>query len=248
MNQNKKLLVVLVLGIVIIVASIPIIFIIINNIQREENIQIKFLPNQMKSCPNHTTWLLLDIKTKTNDLMSNLSLYLNTNSSVEMEYKVWDNSQFSKVVEVFLYPNITHLNTIIEIEANVSSGRFSKIIYAQVLVLDWILEISPEIEAMRDEFVNYLSNNHANFKINGSTVWEGFGNAPQILVVEHYLYKSVYWEMEIAKHATIAPHDWVKIYLRPRSSLFPNWSGIIDSWSSGNYTVSEVDPPDEIYR
>ncbi|MDX1797187.1 MAG: hypothetical protein R3255_00925 [Candidatus Lokiarchaeia archaeon] len=248
MNYKKKFLIVLIMGIIITTTSIPLTFFIISSNQAKEPVQVQFIPAQIKSYPNHTAWLLLDIKTKNVDLMSNLSLNINTNSSIDMDLKIWDNSLLSKVVEVFLYPNITHLNTVIEIEANVSSGRIFQVDYAKVRVIDWTSVISSEIIAMRDEFVDYLSSNHTNFSINESTIWEEFGSAPQILVVEHYLFRSEYWEMELAKHATIAPHDWVEIYLRPRSSLFPNWSGHINSWSSGNYTIIEVDPPTEIYR
>ena len=248
MNPNRKRLIVILLGVIIIIALIPIIFIITYGSQEEEKIQIEFTPNLMKSCPNHTAWFLLDIRTRTNDLMSNLSLQINTNISIEMKYVVWDNSPLNKLVEVFLSPYVSHLDNLIEIEATVSSGEITKKDYAIIQVINWTIEISPEIEAMRDEFINYLSINHTNFKINESTVWEWLGNPPQILVVEHYLFKSPYWEMELRRHATIAPHDWVKVYLRPRSSLFPNWSATINSWSSGNHTIIEEDPPDEIFR
>ena len=248
MDIKKKIIIVSIIGTILIIASIPIILIIVFNNQDQENIQVEFIPNQIKTYPNHTAWLLLDIKTKNEDLMSILSLNIDTNSSIDLELEIWDNSPLSKVVEVFLYPNITHLHTVIEIKVNVSSGHIFKINQAFVRVIDWTLEIPPEILAMRDEFVNYLSTNYTYFGINESTVWEGLGSAPQILVVEHYLFRSTYWEMELARHATIAPHDWVEIYLRPRSSLFPNWSGQISSWSSINHTVIEIEPPDEIYR
>lgn len=247
MKGSKKFLI-LILVMALIIASIPIIFIIISNTQEQENIHIEFLPKRMKSYPNHTAWLLLDIRTKSSDLMSNLSLMINTNASIDMKYEIWETSSLSKVVEVFLYPNITHLDYEIEIEATLYSGGISKKDCAKIEIVDWTLEIPPEIEAMKNEFVSYLSLNHSNFKINASIIWEGLGRVPQILVVEHYLFKSTYWEMELAKHATMAPYDWVKIYLRLRFSLFPNWSGTINSWSSGNHTVLEVEPPDEIYR
>jgi hypothetical protein len=245
---KKKNLIVFIIGAILIITSIPIVFIIVSNTRERGNIRVTFIPYQIKSYPNHTTWLLLDIKTKNQVLMSNISLNIETNSSIDMELEIWDNSPVNKVVEVFLHPNNTHLNTVIEIEANISSGHISNVDYANVRVIDWTVDISPEIIAMREEFVDYLSSNHTKFGINESTMWEEFGNAPQILVVEHYLFRSAYWEMELARHATIAPHDWVEIYLRPRSSLFPNWSGHINSWSSGNHTIIEVDPPYEIYR
>jgi len=248
MKWNKKYTIVPLVGIILIIASIPIVFFVIYNTSGQKNLQIEFTPKEMKSYSNHSAWLLLDIRTNSNELMSNLSISIKTNISIELEYKIWENEPLRKIVEVFLYPNVTHLNNIIEIEAVASSGRISKKDYAKVQVLNWTSNISPTIELMRDVFVNYLSSNHSNFKINESTVWEGFGNAPFILVVEHYLFKSAFWEMELARHVMIAPHDWVKIYLRPRFSLFPNWSGTINSWSSGNHTIIETEPPNDIYR
>ncbi|MFX0003091.1 MAG: hypothetical protein ACFE9C_05945 [Candidatus Hodarchaeota archaeon] len=248
MNDRKRYLVVFVLVMAIIVASIPIIFIIIVNTAKEDNIQIEFTPKQMKSCPNHTAWLLLDIRTKTTDLMANLSLQINTNTSIKMEYEIWETAPLSKTIEVFLYPNTTHINNIIEVEATINSKGITKKDNAIVNVINWTIDISPEIITMRDEFVKYFSNNHSNFKINESTIWEWLGNPPQIIIVEHYLFKSTFWEMELARHVMIAPYDWVTVYLRPRYNIFPNWSGIINSWSSGNYTVVETEPPDEIFR
>jgi hypothetical protein len=165
-----------------------------------------------------------------------------------MNYEIWENSPLNILVEVFLYPNKTHIDNAIKIESIVSSEGISKKDYALVEVINWTMYSSPEIIAMRNEFINYLSNSHANFKINGTTIWDWLGNPPQIIIVEHYLFKSAFWEMELSRHVMIAPDDWVKVYLRPRSSLFPNWSGKIISWSSGNYTVVEEKPPTEIFR
>ena len=90
----------------------------------------------MKSYPNHTAWLLLDIRTINIDFMSNLSLAIETNSSIELEYKIWENNPLKKVIEVFLYPNITHLDTIIEIEATANSRGISKKDYAKVQIVN----------------------------------------------------------------------------------------------------------------
>ncbi|MFX1328742.1 MAG: hypothetical protein ACFE91_11495 [Promethearchaeota archaeon] len=248
MDRSRKILIISLIGAAIIIASISIIFIINSNIQKQESIHIEFIPKEMKSYPSHVVWLLLDIRTKNNDLMSNLSISIETNISIEMEYDIWENSQLGKVAEIFLYPNITHLDQMIEVEATASSNDLSYKDYAIIDIINWSSEISPLVEVMRDEIVSYLTNNHPEFKINESIVWEGFGNSPQILVVEHYLFKSEFWEMELARHVMIAPHDWVNIYLRSRSSLFPSWSGIINSWSSGNHTIIEIEPPENIFR
>jgi hypothetical protein len=215
---------------------------------QKQDLCLNFTPNELKSYPNHTAWLLLDIKTKNSDIMSNLSFTIETNVTIDFDYNIWNNTPAEKLIEIFLYPNITHLDNFILVEVNAVSGVNSKTENAVIYVIDWTSNLSPLIESMRDTFVNYFSTNHSNFNINVSTIWNGFGNSPQILIVEHYLFKSAFWEMELSRHVTIAPHDWVTVYLRPRFSLIPNWSGTINSWSSGNHTINEIDPPEEIFR
>ena len=82
---KKNNLIIFIIGMILIIASFPIVFIIVFNTQEQENIRVEFVPSQIKSYPNHTAWLLLDIKTKNQVLMSNLSLNIVSNSSIDME-------------------------------------------------------------------------------------------------------------------------------------------------------------------
>ncbi|MFW9999287.1 MAG: hypothetical protein ACFE88_04155 [Candidatus Hermodarchaeota archaeon] len=54
MYFNKKFLIVIILGFGIILASIPIMYIIISFNQEQAIINVEFIPSQMKSYPNHT--------------------------------------------------------------------------------------------------------------------------------------------------------------------------------------------------
>jgi hypothetical protein len=101
---------------------------------------------------------------------------------------------------------------------------------------------------MRNVFINFLEARHPDYGINGSMTWTPIYNAPGILVVGHYLFLSDCWEMEVAWHTMIPPHDWVRVYIRSRSAIRPSWAGQIESLSSMNYTISETTPPMQIYR
>jgi len=210
--------------------------------------QIVFTPNYLKSFPNHTAWLLAEIYSGETDFTDNYSIIIEPNESIYIDYKVWDNQVDYKVLELFVKPNSTHLNHIIEIKLKIIDTEIQLESFAAVEVIDWASKNFTEVEMMRDAFVSYLSSNRSSFGVNESTVWEGFDNAPQILIVEHYLFRSEFWELELSKHVTIAPHDWVKVYIRPRNQIGPIWSGIIESWSTGNHSVSEIEPPSYIYR
>jgi hypothetical protein len=209
---------------------------------------ITFIPNYIKSFPNHTAWLLAEINIYDSKLLENLSITVQTNETVDMEYKVWNNKPSQKVLEVFINPNSTHLNNLIEVEAIVSNDNTMIKGSAIVEVIDWFPKNISEVVGMRNVFSSYLFVNKLSFGINESTIWDSFDNAPQILVVEHYLFRSEIWEMELSRHIMIAPHDWVQVYIRPRNQSKPIWAGVIESWSSGNHTVIEIEPPSVIYR
>jgi len=153
-----------------------------------------------------------------------------------------------KVLELFVKPNSTHLNHDIEIKLVCVDNNINIEGFATIKIIDWASKNITEVEIMRDAFVSYFSSNQSSFGINETIVWDGFDNAPQILIVEHYLFRSAFWELALSRHVMIAPHDWVRVYLRPRNQISPLWSGIIESWSSGNYNISETDPPSSIYR
>jgi hypothetical protein len=180
--------------------------------------------------------------------LNNSSILIEANFPVDLEYTFWNNSEYEKIVEIFVIPNNTHLNKTIIIQVSVIHNDFSITNSASIEVIDWAPKNISGVKEMRDAFVSYFSTNLKTKGINESTIWEGLDNAPRILIVEHYLFKSEFWELELARHVTIAPHDWVKVYLRPRNQTKPLWSGLIESWSSGNHSIITIDPPTSIFR
>lgn len=236
------------IGIIIATASIATPFIYIFFYSIKLNPQINFIPSYLKSFPNHTAWLLAEVFPGQAEFTDNYSIMIEPNESIYVDYKVWDNQNDNKVIELFVKPNSTHLNHDIEIELKFIDNEINLESFATIEVIDWAPKNITEVEIMRDTFVSYLSSNKSSFGINESILWDGFDNAPQILIVEHYLFRSEFWELALSRHITIAPHDWVKVYIRPRSQINPVWSGIIESWSSSNYSVIELDPPSSIFR
>ena len=214
----------------------------------EEIIEITFIPDEILSYPGHTAWILANINVNYPKPITDFNLKIDINTTIDYDNKTWFNTEKNGLVEIFLYPNQTHLEKSLEVNLTVTNNEISKSCTSIVSVVNWTIEVTTEILEMQDEFILFLENNYPSFNINGSTSWESFGNAPMILIVSHYLFKSECWEMELARHVTIAPHDWVKIYLRPRNSTQPLWYGIINSWNSGNHTIEVIDPPEEIFR
>lgn len=248
MNRNQKIIIIVLVGVLVATSSILIPFIYVFLSNNTIKPQIVFTPNYLKSFPNHTAWLLAEVHSGEIDFTDNYSITIEANESIYIDYKVWDNQVNYKVLELFVKPNSTHLNHNIEIILEVKDNTILLKKTANVEVVNWGPRNISEVEIMRDAFVSYLSLNKSSFGINESILWEGFDNAPQFLIVEHYLFRSEFWELALSRHVTIFPNDWVKVYIRPRAQIKPIWSGIIESWSSGNYSVFEIEPPLTIFR
>ncbi|MFX0010854.1 MAG: hypothetical protein ACFE9R_11095 [Candidatus Hermodarchaeota archaeon] len=248
MNRKQKKFLIVVLGTILVSASVlaPLIYLFLFSDTRIP--RITFTPNYLKSFPNHTAWLLAEVYSGDIDFTDNYSIIIEPNESIYIDYKPWDNQDNYKVLELFVKPNSSHLNHIIEINLEIIDNEIALENSAIVEVIDWGTKNITEVEGMRDAFVSYLSSNKSSFGINESISWEGFDNAPQILIVEHYLFRSINWELALSRHVMIAPHDWVRVYLRPRNQITPIWAGIIESWSSINHTITELEPPPTIYR
>ena len=248
MNRKHKKVVIIILGVLLSIASIVTPLLIIILIKHPAIPKIVFTPNYLKSFPNHTAWLLAEVDSGEAKFTDNYSITVCPNESIYIDYKVWDNQDHYKVLELFVKPNSTHLNHVIEVNLNIIDSNINLESSATIEVIDWTSKNITAVEGMRDAFVSYLSSNKSSFGINETTWWDGFDNAPQILIVEHYLFRSDFWELALSRHVMIAPHDWVKVYIRPRNQITPIWAGIIDSWSSGNKTITELEPPSSVFR
>jgi hypothetical protein len=242
---NKRILIVGISSILVASSLISAIGLFIYSIN---NIELKFVPDHIKSFPNHTAWLLVDIKQRNSYPLPKLEIEITCNESISMEFQIWNNTIYEKVIEIFLYPNITHIDTEIEITVELSNGQRDLKEFGYVNIINWTSTNIEEVKPMRDVFISYLALNYPNLGIDVCTRWIGFTNAPMTLVVEHFLFLSENWELELSRHVMIPPYDWVQGYIRPRSQISPIWAGKIDSWSDINHTVSEINPPPQIYR
>ncbi|MFX0207300.1 MAG: hypothetical protein ACFFDT_15035 [Candidatus Hodarchaeota archaeon] len=113
-----------------------------------------------------------------------------------------------------------------------------------------------ELEALatenRDLFIPWLAKNHPELGITSETVWTGTIVKPHILVVMYYLFFSDEWEMGLIWHVMIPPHDWVRIYLRHRTTeLHPSLAFEISSKGEQDEPHA-IDPKDafaeSVYR
>ncbi len=240
MSNSRRLLVIAVL-LIVIISSVAAALIYMN--LNSEKLEINFIPDHTNTSPGETGWFLVEIDSR--EQITTHEISIQTNVSVETDFTYWSQTP---LIEVFVYPNSTHLDTCIEIEVTFSAGDLIAHDTAFLYVWNWTFGDISEVIAKRNVFIDYLATSHPEYGIDNTTSWTPIHNGVGILVVGHYLFMSSQWEMQIEWHFMISPYDWVVVYLRPRAEIEPSWAGKIESWITDNQTILEIEPPPEIYR
>ncbi len=208
-----------------------------------QQVEIRAIPDHLNVVPCDTGWLIIEIDGV--QPVTSPHIQIQANTSVAVDYTYWAQTP---LLEVFVYPNTTHIDMCIKIDVMLSWDSVIAQTSALVYVWNWTNSELPMAVERRNVFVEYLALNHPEFGINATTVWDPIYNSAGILVVSHYLFRSAMWEMEVSWHVMIPPYDWVHVYLRHRGDLRPCWAAEIESWNATSRTIQEVTPPEEIYR
>lgn len=215
--------------------------ILLINYNNSGPILLEIVTKEMNSCPDSYAWFIVNISSKTQQKIPEIAI--STNVTIETYYKLWSSTTPS-VLEVFLYPNDTHIEQTIKLEVEIDEVSD----FALLNVLDWEGSEQEQAYEKLSPFIAYFSQNKTEFNINSTTLWKITCNDAGLLVVEHYLFKSESWELELSWHVMIPPYDWVRVYIRPRSQIKPIWGGEIESWSNSSSLVIEIDPPNQVFR
>jgi hypothetical protein len=117
-----------------------------------------------------------------------------------------------------------------------------------------VLTVAPEASQLEPEarvhlapFITWLAANRPELGITAATQWEGVPGS-WVLIVEHYVFLSEDWELDLEWHVMIAPSDWSRIYLRRRGSeAAPSVAFQIDSVSAKD-EPHEIEPPEAVWR
>jgi hypothetical protein len=230
---------IIIAGLAIIGGFLIVNLLIINN--NTEPINVEIVTKRMNSCPDNFAWFIANISSKTQQNIPEITI--STNITIETQCKLWSSTTPS-VLEVLLYPNNTHTGQTIELKVKI--GKTSD--YAILNVLEWQESEQEQAYEKLAPFITYFSQNKPDFNINSTIPWEISCNDAGLLVVEHFLFRSENWELELSWHVMLPPYDWVKVYLRPRSQIKPIWGGMIESWNMSSNLIIETDPPEQVFR
>ena len=91
------------------------------------------------------------------------------------------------------------------------------------------------------KFIIWLSENHPELGITSEVEWVGVNIRPNFMVVMYYLFISDEWEMGMTWHVMIPPHDWSRIYLRPRfTETAPTLAFELSSYTMEDFEIRSV--------
>jgi len=121
-----------------------------------------------------------------------------------------------QVAEVIVIPSETSVNQTLTVTVTGVRGGLKQTETITLEVLMGEDGVGAYATEMRDKFIPWLALTHPEFGITRETGWMGTIVNLRILVVMHYLFLSENWELYVTWHVTIPPHDWTRMYLRPR--------------------------------
>jgi len=89
----------------------------------------------------------------------------------------------------------------------------------EVEMINWIAENLPYAIIKRDELLDWIEAEHPEFGTFSGENSFPYVTYPAHLIVEHWTFLYEKWEMRICYHVTIPPHNWSKVWLRPRGEV-----------------------------
>lgn len=147
------------------------------------------------------------------------------------------------VFELFLRPAASTIGETLpfEVRATTASGQTSA---AGVLeVIEWSDEDTSHADELLALFLPTVAETHPELGLGPDTAWIESWNSNPVLVVTHRSYLSEGYEVHVAWHNTMVPHDWAYLTVRPRSELLPSLGWCIPSQVE-DHTVQEADLSD----
>ena len=151
------------------------------------------------------------------------------------------------VGEVSVVPAAVATETNLEVQITARRGDIERIETRTLAVFADEDGLKEEATEHLAAFLPSLAASHPELGIDESTAWESTPGS-WVLVVNHYLFFSADWEVDLEWHVMIAPDDWSRIHLRRRwTETRPSLAFEISSVSGGT-EVHEITPADAVWR
>ena len=151
------------------------------------------------------------------------------------------------VGEVSVVPAAVDIDTDLAVRIAARRGGIEKTELRTLTMFPGEDGLKEEATQHLEAFLPSLAASHPELGIGESTAWESTPGS-WVLVVNHYLFFSADWEVDLEWHVMIPPDDWSRIHLRRRwTETQPSLAFEISSVSGGT-EVHEITPAESVWR
>ncbi len=174
--------------------------------------------------------------TQSNDLFQEIKLSINADAELNALIDVNDINRHSGIVEITIQPEPSIEFGVHPIMVFVTRSNTTQSIELKVETINWSSGNVEMAMTKRDEFVDWLEAEHPEFGTFSGRDWFPYVTYPGILVVEHWTFLDLDWEMRVCFHVMIPPYDWSMLLLRPRGE----WDPIFAAKRESDGTIYEI--------
>ena len=150
------------------------------------------------------------------DFSGEVALNINADSALSAELDRHTLDRSSTVAEIAIYPDQSAKIENYEIELEAARASDSRSIILGIEMFYWSSENINNAIAKRDEILVWLEKEHPEFGITSERYWFPYMTYPETLVVEHWTFLNMEWEMRLCYHVMIPPYDWSMLAIRRR--------------------------------
>ena len=175
------------------------------------------------------------------DFVGNVNLTINAGSRLNAElYRTVLNAE-TNVTEIVIGPSHSVDLGSHFIDLTATNMDNSETITLEVEIIDWVGTGGyGYAQEKLGEFIPWLEANYPELGTFSDRQWDIYATYPGILVVMHHTFLDMEYELRLSHHVMIPPHDWSKMYLRPRGE----WDGIFaakrECLDGVNYIIHEI--------
>jgi probable HAF family extracellular repeat protein len=123
------------------------------------------------------------------------------------------------IAEVIVQPDDTTVDGDYVVTVEATSGQQSHSVQVVVNISIWGTSEPWYAIIKFNEFLPWLEQNHPEVGDLSVEDWWIYQTYTHILIVEHWTFLSDNWEVRLQIHATVPPHNWTKLWIRPRDAL-----------------------------
>ena len=154
--------------------------------------------------------------TPSDDFSGEVALNISTDPALNAELDRHSLDRRSTIAEIAIYPDQSAKIENYEIGLEATRISDGQSIILGVEMFDWGSGNINDAMAKRDQILSWVEAEYPDLGNFSKRYWFPYMTYPETLVVEHWTFLNMEWEMRLCYHVMIPPHDWSMLAIRRR--------------------------------